>query len=194
LRVRLIVGLGNPGPEYAGTRHNAGFWVVEAVAAGSGLKFKRQGMAARARGLVAGREVVLAKPQAFMNRSGPVVAELIDGLGLDLHDVIVIHDDLDLDPGRVRLKARGGHGGHNGVLSIINTLGTDRFARLKLGVGRPPAGQEAADYVLTPVPSRERAVLDKTVEQAVLALECWVSEGLAAAMNRFNVKRETSDR
>lgn len=184
--MRLLVGLGNPGPEYAETRHNAGFWVVEAVAAGAGLKFRRQGMAAKAQGFVAGREVILAKPQAFMNRSGPVVAELIDGLGLDLHDVIVIHDDLDLDPGRVRFKTRGGHGGHNGVLSIINTLGTDRFARLKLGVGRPPAGEEAADYVLAPVLAGERAVLDEGVEQAALALEYWIAEGLMTAMNRFN--------
>ena len=184
--MRLIVGLGNPGPAYARTRHNIGFWVAETLAAGAGLTFKRQGMAATAQGFVTGRDVTVAKPQTFMNRSGPAVAALIESLGLDLHDVIVVHDDLDLDPGRIRLKAHGGHGGHQGVLSLMHALGTDRFARVKIGVGRPPAYYEAADYVLAPVSADERVVLDEAVEQAVLSLECWVAEGLVAAMNRFN--------
>ena len=184
--MRLIVGLGNPGPAYAGTRHNAGFWVVDALAAEARLVFKRHGLASRAQGVVAGRDVTLVKPQAFMNRSGPIVADLIAGFGIQISDVMVVHDDLDLDPGRVRLKARGGHGGHNGVLSIITALDTNRFARMKIGIGRPPADLEAEDYVLRPVPAVERAVLDKAVGEAVLALECWIAEGLAVAMNRFN--------
>jgi len=184
--LRLIVGLGNPGPAYAGTRHNAGFWVVDALAVGIELEFKRRGAVSRARGFVAGWDVTLAKPQAYMNRSGPIVADLVAGLGIRLKDVIVVHDDLDLDPGRVRLKARGGHGGHNGVLSIITALETDQFARVKLGVGRPPEHMEAENYVLAPVPAGERAVLDEAVKQAVLAVECWICEGLASAMNRFN--------
>jgi PTH1 family peptidyl-tRNA hydrolase len=189
--LRLIVGLGNPGSAYAHTRHNAGFWAVDAVAAGAGLPFKRHGLVARAQGRVAGEDVILAKPQGFMNRSGSLVADLLDGLGLALSDVIVVHDDLDLDPGRVRLKARGGHGGHNGVLSIITVLGTDRFARLKIGVGRPPAGEDPADYVLAPVPAGERAILEEVVALAAQALGCWATEGLKVAMNRFNVKRES---
>jgi PTH1 family peptidyl-tRNA hydrolase len=184
--LRLIVGLGNPGPAYAHTRHNAGFWAVDSVAGGAGLTFKRHGLVARAQGRVAAEDVILAKPQGFMNRSGPLVADLLDGLGLDLSDVIVVHDDLDLDPGRVRLKARGGHGGHNGVLSLITTLGTDRFARLKIGVGRPPAGEDPADYVLAPVPAGERAILEEAVALAAQALGCWATEGLKVAMNRFN--------
>jgi PTH1 family peptidyl-tRNA hydrolase len=139
-----------------------------------------------AQGVLAGEDAILAKPQAFMNRSGPVVGDLVDGLGIPLNALIVVHDDLDLDPGRVRFKARGGHGGHNGVLSIISTLDADCFARLKIGVGRPPEGMDAADYVLDPMLAGERAVLEDAVGQAVLALECWVSEGLATAMNRFN--------
>ena len=184
--MRLIVGLSNPGQEYAGTRHNAGFWAVEAFAAGAGLKFRRHGEAATTHGHVAGDAVTLVKPQAYMNRSGPIVAALIDDLALDLSDVIVVHDDLDLDPGRLRIKSRGGAGGHNGVLSIIDALGSDRFARLKIGVGRPPAGEDPAEYVLSPVLRSERPVLDEAVQQGVQALECWIAEGLLTAMNRFN--------
>lgn len=184
--MRLIVGLGNPGTAYTHTRHNVGFWTVDVVAREAGLTFKRHGLVVRAQGRMAGEELALAKPQAFMNRSGPLVADLIDGFGLDLSDVIVVHDDLDLDPGRVRFKARGGHGGHNGVLSIITVLGTDRFARLKIGVGRPPAGEDPADYVLAPVPAGERAILEEAVGLAAQALGCWATEGLKVAMNRFN--------
>jgi peptidyl-tRNA hydrolase, PTH1 family len=189
--VRLIVGLGNPGPAFAETRHNVGFWVVAAVAAEGGMRFRRHAEVLRAEGRLAGQAVTLAKPQGYMNRSGPVVAALMGDLGLDLNELIVVHDDLDLDPGRIRIKARGGHGGHNGVLSIIDALESDRFARVKIGIGRPPEGIDPADYVLAPVSTRERAVLEEAVEQAERAVECWVGEGLMVAMNRFNVKRQS---
>lgn len=184
--MRLIVGLGNPGPAYAETRHNVGFWVVEALAAGAGLKFRRRGEVSSATGRLSGQTVTLAKPQTYMNRSGPVVAALIGDLGLDLSDVIVVHDDLDLAVGRLRMKSRGGAGGHNGMLSIIDALGSDRFARVKIGVGRPPAGEDAADYVLSSVPPGERSMLDETVQQAAQAVECWIADGVMTAMNRFN--------
>jgi len=192
--LRLIVGLGNPGPAYAETRHNVGFWVVVAVAAEAGIRFRRHGEVLRAEGHLGCDAVTLAKPQSYMNRSGPVVAGLVGELGLDLSEVIVVHDDLDLAPGRIRVKARGGHGGHNGVLSIIDALESDRFARVKIGIGRPPDGVDPADYVLAPMSAHERAVLDEAVQQAVGAVECWVGEGLMAAMNRFNVKPELKDR
>ena len=192
--MRLIVGLGNPGPAHADTRHNVGFRVVEALAAQAGIRFRRHGEVLRAEGRLAAQAVTLAKPQSYMNRSGPVVAALIGDLGLDLSAVIVVHDDLDLEPGRLRIKARGGHGGHNGVLSIIDALESDRFARVKIGIGRPPDDVEPGNYVLAPVSARERAVLEEAVLQAAKAVECWVGEGLMAAMNRFNVKRESSDR
>ncbi len=184
--MRLIVGLGNPGSAYAETRHNVGFWVVEALAADAGLKFRRRGEVSSATGRLSGQTVTLAKPQTYMNRSGPVVAALIGDLGLGLSDVIVVHDDLDLAVGRLRIKSRGGPGGHNGVLSIIDALGSDRFARLKIGVGRPPAGEDPADYVLSPVRRGDRPVFDEAVQQAVQALECWIVEGLMTTMNRFN--------
>ena len=189
--MRLIVGLGNPGPAYAATRHNVGFWVVEAMAAEAGIRFRRHGEALRAEGRLDGQAVTLVKPQSYINRSGPVVASLVGDLGLDLSEVIVVHDDLDLDPGRLRIKARGGHGGHNGILSIIDALESDRFARVKIGIGRPPDGVDPADYVLDPISARERTVLGEAVRQAARAVECWVGEGLMAAMNRFNVKRES---
>jgi len=192
--LRLIVGLGNPGPAYAETRHNVGFWVVVAVAAEAGIRFRRHGEVLRAEGRLGRDAVTLAKAQSYMNRSGPVVAGLVGELGLDLSEVIVVHDDLDLAPGRIRVKARGGHGGHNGVLSIIDALESDRFARVKIGIGRPPDGVDPADYVLAPMSAHERAVLDEAVQQAVGAVECWVGEGLMAAMNRFNVKPELKDR
>ena len=184
--MRLVVGLGNPGPAYAETRHNVGFWVVEALAAEAGLKFRRRGEVSSTTGRLSGQTVTLAKPQAYMNRSGPVVAALIGELGLGLSDVIVVHDDLDLAVGRLRIKSRGGPGGHNGVLSMIDALGSDRFARVKIGVGRPPAGEDAADYVLCSVPPGERSILDETVQRAAQAVECWIADGIMTAMNRFN--------
>jgi len=192
--LRLIVGLGNPGPAHADTRHNVGFRVVEVLAAQAGIRFRRHGEVLRAEGRLSAQAVTLAKPQSYMNRSGPVVAALIRDLGLDLSAVIVVHDDLDLEPGRLRIKARGGHGGHNGVLSIIDALESDRFARVKIGIGRPPDDVEPGNYVLAPVSARERAVLEEAVLQAAKAVECWVGEGLMAAMNRFNVKPELKDR
>ena len=134
--------------------------------------------------------MTLALPLAWMNQSGPAVKAMVDALGLSAEQlpdhVIVVHDDLDLPLGRLRIKRRGGSGGHNGILSLITTLDTDEFCRVKLGVGRPPIGIEAADYVLAPFLADEVPHVDAMVEQAVLALECLLTEGVAAAMNRFN--------
>lgn len=187
--MQAVVGLGNPGSAYAKTRHNIGFWVIDALAKEANLRFRRRGLSLRAHGTVAGHEFILAKPQTFMNHSGHAVAEFLADVGLtpsDLRDVIIVHDDLDLEPGRLRLKARGGHGGHNGVLSIIETLGTDLFARLKIGVGRPPKGMDPADYVLEAPSADEQPSLADAVERGVQVLSCWRDEGLVAAMNRFN--------
>jgi PTH1 family peptidyl-tRNA hydrolase len=188
--LRLVVGLGNPGAEYARTRHNVGFAIVEALAAEARVDFRRRGLSLRAEGSLPGEEdVIFAKPQTFMNLSGQAVRELISQIGInptDLQDFLLIHDDLDLDVGRLRVKARGGAGGNNGVLSIINTLGTDQFARLKIGIGRPPLGIDPAEYVLRPARGDERELLQEAMERAVEAVRCWISEGLAATMNRFN--------
>ena len=164
-----------------------GFAIVEALAAEARVDFRRRGLSLRAHGE---EDVIFAKPQTFMNLSGQAVGELISQIGInpssDLQNFLLIHDDLDLDVGRLRVKARGGAGGNNGVLSIINTLGTDQFARLKIGIGRPPMGIDPADYVLRPARGDERALLQEAMERAVEAVHCWISEGLATTMNRFN--------
>ena len=184
--MRLIAGLGNPGRRYAESRHNVGFWVIDRLAARAGVSFRFQQGAYVTRTSAGSEDLIFVKPDEYMNESGPAVTRMIEEFGLSLDDVIVVHDDLDLDPGRVRLKARGGHGGHNGVLSLIESLQNDGFARVKIGVGRPPQGMDAADYVLIPVSCDERRVLDKAIDVAVSAVDCWIVDGLAAAMNRFN--------
>jgi len=132
-------------------------------------------------------DVALAIPLTWMNQSGTAVLELLARLGCTLQDLTVVHDDLDMEPGRLRLKRSGGAGGHNGVASIMTELGTDQFFRLKIGIGRPAPSADAVDYVLEPFAQDETTVIEASVEQAVLALECLMVEGIDAAMNKFNV-------
>ena len=145
----LIVGLGNPGPEYADTRHNAGFLVIDSIAGElSASYWKNRAGALVAEVEVDGRTVVLAKPQSFMNVSGGPVKKLLDHYGLSPDDLLVVHDELDIPSGEVRAKVGGGHAGHNGLRSIHDKLGTDAYARIRVGIGRPPGRMPAADYVL----------------------------------------------
>ena len=186
--MRLIVGLGNPGERYALTRHNIGARVVEAAAPRWAIALGPAGPAPYRRGRVGSDEALLASRLTWMNQAGLVVKGLLEELTLSPQDLVVVHDDLDLALGRLRIKRRGGSGGHNGVLSILTALESSQFCRLKIGVGRPAPGQDSAEYVLAPFLPEERALVDSTVEQAVLALECLVVEGVAAAMNRFNLR------
>ncbi|WP_447973455.1 aminoacyl-tRNA hydrolase [Nitrospira sp. Kam-Ns4a] len=190
--MRLIVGLGNPGERYLRTRHNVGRQVVERAAARWSVRLRPGGPAHRGVGQVgppdAKQDITLAVPLTWMNDSGSAVKTLLEDLGLPPEQLLVVHDDLDLPVGRLRVKARGGAGGHNGLLSIIAALDTDAFCRLKIGIGRPAPGQDPADYVLSPFAPEEQAVIEPVEEQAVAALECWIVEGVAAAMNRFNQK------
>lgn len=186
--MRLIVGLGNPGERYALTRHNIGARVVEAAASRWAMALGPSGVAAYRRGRAGSTDVALASRLTWMNQTGLLVRGLLEELTLSPHDLVVVHDDLDLPPGRLRIKRSGGSGGHNGVLSILTALESNQFCRLKIGIGRPAPGQDSAEYVLTPFSPEERTLVDSTVEQAVLALECLVVEGPAAAMNRFNVR------
>jgi PTH1 family peptidyl-tRNA hydrolase len=139
-------------------------------------------------------EVTLATPLTWMNQAGPAVETLVQTLGFApdqlLDRLVVIHDDLDLPLGRLRIRRRGGSGGHNGLLSIMTTLNTDQFCRLKLGIGRPPLGVEAADYVLAPFLPEENPHVDRLLDEAVAALECLITEGVGVAMNRFNVREK----
>jgi PTH1 family peptidyl-tRNA hydrolase len=191
--VRLIVGLGNPGKAYAQTRHNIGMWVIERAAARWSISLAPRGTVQRGSGRLGSERIELAGTLDWMNASGPPLLGLLREHQLTADDLIVIHDDLDLDPGRLRIKQAGGDGGHNGIRSVIEALGTPQFARLKLGIGRPAPGQDSADYVLTPVSRDERAILDPCVERAVDALECWIHRGTSVVMNQFNIREKGAE-
>jgi peptidyl-tRNA hydrolase, PTH1 family len=192
--LRLIVGLGNPGAAYAQTRHNAGMWVVERAAARWSVRLVRRGTAQRASVRRGSEEVELAGTLDFMNVTGAPLKGLLRHYQLTPDDLILVHDDLDLEPGRLRIKQAGGHGGHNGLKSVIEALGTSQFLRVKIGIGRPAPGQDSADYVLEMVTKEELEVIEPCLERAVDALEVLIHRGLEAAMNQFNVReREDSD-
>ncbi len=184
----LVVGLGNPGPEYEATRHNVGFRVVELLAAraGGGRFSKHRTNADVLEGRLAGRRVVLAKPRTYMNLSGGPVAGLAQYFSVPVPDVVVLHDELDLDFGVVRLKRGGGEGGHNGLRSISRALGTKEYLRVRFGIGRPPGRQDPADYVLKRFSGAETKELDLAVDLAADAAEALLGESLEAAQNRFH--------
>ena len=181
----LVVGLGNPGPEYADTRHNVGFRVVELLAArtGGGRFSRHKSNADVLEGRLAGRRVVLAKPRTYINVSGGPVAGLVRYYGGEL---VVVHDDLDLGFGVVRLKQGGGEGGHNGLRSISGSLGTKDYLRVRFGIGRPPGRQDPADYVLKRFSATERKELEFAVDLAADAAEALLHDGLEPAQNRFH--------
>jgi PTH1 family peptidyl-tRNA hydrolase len=186
---RLIVGLGNPGLRYEGTRHNAGFMVADAVARRAGLAFEgRDGAFVSAWGSFRGTPFGVAKPIAFMNRSGAAVRTLVAQARLDLGDVLVVYDDLALELGQLRLRPGGSAGGHNGAQDVIDALNSANFPRLRVGIGSsfPPGGQ--VDYVLAPFGEAERPVIDEAVDTAAEAALTFAREGLVPAMNRYNRK------
>lgn len=184
----LVVGLGNPGAEYAGTRHNVGFAVVDALAGRIGGRFSahRRSGADVAEGRLAGRRAVLAKPRTYMNLSGGTVAGAVRFFSVDPADLVVVHDDLDLEFGVVRLKRGGGEGGHNGLRSISKSLATKDYLRVRFGIGRPPGRQDPADYVLKRWSSTERRELDVSVELAADAVESLLELGLEPAQNKLH--------
>ena len=188
--MRLIVGLGNPGERYGDTRHNAGVMALQRAADRWKVSLTLSGAALQGRGRVGAIEVMLIQPLTWMNLTGPVVKAWVDTYGLSSHDLLVLHDDLDLPAGRLRLKRNGGSGGHNGILSLLTALDTNQFSRLKIGIGRPRPGEETADYVLSPFTPEESPLIDAALDRAVQALECAIAEGLDVAMNRFHVREQ----
>jgi PTH1 family peptidyl-tRNA hydrolase len=184
----MVVGLGNPGTEYADHRHNIGFRVVESLARTHGLVFARQKetKAYLATGQIGNRRILLVKPQTFMNLSGRAVGRLSRVHEIPPGQILVVYDDLDLPSGRLRMRSEGGAGGHNGMRSIIETLGTQAFPRLRVGIDRPPGRMDPAEYVLQPFAKEEEACITQAVERAVEAIECWLAEGIRAAMDQFN--------
>jgi PTH1 family peptidyl-tRNA hydrolase len=185
--LKIIAGLGNPGPEYSKTRHNIGFMAAERFAAEYGIALKKRGhQALYGVGVGAGQEVAVLLPQTFMNRSGASVASACRALNVGLSDLIILHDDIDLPFGVLRIKVGGGHGGHNGLRHICSVLGSGDFIRIRIGVGRPPEGGDVAQYVLRPFSSVEREKLDSVLANTVMALETLLKKGVREAMNDFN--------
>ena len=186
--MKLIVGLGNPGRRYRATRHNVGWEVIARLAARAGIRVNEdEGFAEVGRGTIGTRRVLLARPYTYVNVSGEAVRDLRRRHRLRPEDILIIVDDIDLPLGRLRLRAGGSAGGHNGLKSVIEALGTTEFPRLRVGIGRPPHGVEAADFVLTRFTEEERMV-HETLERAAEAVELAVTEGLPAAMNRVNAR------
>ena len=182
---QLVVGLGNPGPQYAKTRHNVGFMVADLLAARLGAPFKvhKRSGAEIATGRLGGHSVVLAKPRTFMNESGRHVGPLAKFYSVSPADMIVIHDELDIDFGKIRLKLGGGEGGHNGLRSIANALGTKDFQRVRIGIGRPPGRKDPAAFVLENFTVVERNEVPTICEQAADAIELLLQVGLEPAQN-----------
>jgi len=184
--MRMVVGLGNPGDQYRNTRHNMGFKVIDAMAAALSVETGQRKFGARlGSGEFAGKKLILAKPWQYMNRSGQAVATAVGFYKLDLTDLLVVTDDMDLDPGRIRVRARGSAGGHNGLADIIEKLGTDEFARCRIGIGRS-GQQDAVDFVLDEPPRADRALLAEAVDRARDAVLCWIEHGIDKAMTMFN--------
>ena len=183
----LVAGLGNPGPGYAGNRHNAGFLVADLLAARMGIRFRAgKYQAAVADGRLAGRPVTLAKPMTFMNASGGPVAGLAGYYRLPLSQLVVIHDELDLPFGTIRLKLGGGDNGHNGLRSLTTSLGSRDYYRVRFGIGRPPGRMDPAVFVLRDFSAAERKELPLLVDRAADAVEALLADGLAAAQNAFH--------
>lgn len=188
----LIAGLGNPGKQYERTRHNMGFDTIDELVdrhriPGSGVQHK----AMYGKGMIAGEKVILAKPLTYMNLSGDSIREFINYYKMDPEtELIVIYDDIDLEPGQIRIRKKGSAGGHNGMKSIISQIGTQNFYRVKVGVGAKPAGWDLADYVLGRFSTKEREEVDKAIEEAADAVEVILGEGIDAAMNKYNAKKK----
>lgn len=187
----LIVGLGNPGREYQNTRHNIGFEVIETLAEEEKIvMLEHKHKAVIGKGYIGGEKVILAKPQTYMNLSGESVREILDYYKIDeKENLIVISDDISLPPGKLRIRKKGSAGGHNGLKNIIAHLGHDEFMRVKMGVGEKPAGFDLADYVLGHYSPEERKVMDRARKDGAEAVRSIMTDGVEAAMNKFNGKQ-----
>ncbi|MBU4287705.1 MAG: aminoacyl-tRNA hydrolase [Proteobacteria bacterium] len=189
-KVFLVVGLGNPGDAYAKTRHNAGFMVLDEVAESFSIPIEKKKFDALfGRGLIEGSEVILAKPMAFMNLSGIPVQKILKYFEIPFEDMLVIHDDIDLAFGRLQIKENGGHGGHKGLKSIIETVGSGDFVRLRIGIGRSEDNIGVTNYVLGQFNTNEKKALDRITERARDAVVVTTCKGAKKAINIFNDKR-----
>lgn len=187
----IIAGLGNPTKEYSGTRHNIGFEVIDRLADDCRIDVSmKKHKAICGKGCIGGQKVILCKPQTYMNLSGESIRELADYYKVAPEDIIIIFDDISLEPGQLRIRAKGSAGGHNGIKSIIAHLGTQEFPRVKVGVGEKPKGWDLADYVLSRFGSEDRKVMDEAVKEASSAVQMMIGDGVDAAMNKYNAKKK----
>ena len=185
--MKIIVGLGNPEKKYDGTRHNIGFAVLDRIADKYNISMdikKHKGLCGK--GIIEGEKVVLVKPMTYMNLSGECVREVADFYKAGPQDILVIFDDISLEPGKIRIRAKGSAGGHNGIKSIIAHLGSEQFARIKCGIGEKPKGYDLADYVLGHFSKDELEMIDSGIQRAQEACACILTQGIDAAMNKFN--------
>ncbi len=184
--MKIVVGLGNPGDEYIATRHNTGFKVIDSLAKALEIEVRKRKFGARfGSGEFADKKLILLKPWQFMNRSGQAVATAVGFYKLDAGDLLVITDDMDLEPGRIRIRAKGSAGGHNGLADIIEKLGTNEFARCRIGIGQS-AEEESVDHVLDKPTEAEKPLLAEAIEKAREAVLCWIEYGTERTMNEFN--------
>jgi PTH1 family peptidyl-tRNA hydrolase len=186
--LKIVAGLGNPGPAYDATRHNVGWWVVDRVAHDWGFgSFERDGAVVAAEGERGDEHVLLLKPQSYMNRSGPALRPFLGAEGFDpAKDLLVVVDDAALEVGRIRFRPSGSDGGHNGLASVVAALGGESFPRLRVGVGRPPAGWDLEDWVLSPMDTEDEDRVIELLPTLAEGVETWVTQGIEPAMNRFN--------
>ena len=183
--MKLVAGLGNPGGDYAGTRHNIGFRVMDLLAETLAIEVRKRKFGARfGVGEFAHKKLIVLKPWQFMNRSGQAVATAAGFYKLNVADLLVVTDDMDLEPGRIRIRAKGSAGGHNGLADIIEKLGTHEFARCRIGIGRSRE-RDAVDFVLDKPTEAERLLLDAAIERARDAVLCWIEYGIETAMNQY---------
>lgn len=188
--MKVIVGLGNPGISYKGTRHNVGFEVVDNFARENGVKFaKRKFSSILVETTIQGEKVLLIKPQTYMNLSGRAVARVVDFFNIDLSDLLVIYDDIDLELGTLRLRCKGSGGTHNGMNSVIETLATQNFPRLRIGISGESSKRRLKNYVLGKFNKKEKLVVKEVIARASDAVESFVLEGINSAMNKFNQDR-----
>ena len=190
----IIVGLGNPGKQYEHTRHNVGFEVIDILADRIGICIEeKKHKALCGRGILEGQKVVLAKPQTFMNLSGESVRAISDFYKVESKDIIIVYDDVSLEPGQLRIRGKGSAGGHNGIKNIIAHLGTQEFPRVKVGVGEKPKGMDLADYVLSRFSKGEQEIMEDAFREAADAVAMMVRQDIDSAMNHFNMKKKTEE-
>ncbi len=183
----IVVGLGNPGPKYAETRHNAGFWSIDRLAKEHSIELERKHKTSIiGEGIIEGKRVVLVKPRTFVNRSGESIRYLMARYSVSPQKILVVYDDINLTPGKLRLRPQGSAGGHNGIKSIIETIGTQEFPRMRVGVGRQEDGNDQIQHVIGTMSTDERKVVDESVERVVQSVSTLLTEGIDVTMNRFN--------